>query len=82
MMIARLNGWLGSHQHWLTIICIYVHACAYVCLSVCICTISMRVSCHCICVMFFMFQVKSKEVLDKYDEEIHGEKREFFVLGE
>ena len=29
-----------------------------------------------------MFQLKAKDILDKYDEEIHGEKKESFVLGE
>ena len=29
-----------------------------------------------------LFQLKAKDILDKYDEEIHGEKKEFFVLGE
>ena len=29
-----------------------------------------------------VFQLKAKDILDKYDEEIHGEKKESFVLGE
>ena len=28
-----------------------------------------------------VFQLKAKDILDKYDEEIHGEKKESFVLG-
>lgn len=31
---------------------------------------------------FCFLQLKSKDVLDKYDEEIFGQKRESFVLGE
>ena len=29
----------------------------------------------------FLFQMKPKDVLDKYDEEIHGEKKNYFTLG-
>jgi hypothetical protein len=30
----------------------------------------------------YIWQLKAKEILDKYDEVIHGQKKESFQLGE